>query len=373
MHHSGCPAIRIRSMAIPIASSSRPDSLVSIQHRPGSKSAPTARPGTWAKRLITNAARHVKENELFFPAIVRGFRALQRLGINLTPNHFYWPVPDVEELSQREWPIYANPPGCDFRLRDQVELARHFSKRYIPELHWNSRPASDTYHYNNGYFESCDAEVAYSMVREWKPRRIVEIGSGFSTRAMAEALRVNLELNGIAGELVTIDPCPERLPADLLGNQIILVPEHVQQLDLGLFETLHAGDILFIDSSHVVSVGSDVVQEYLQILPRLKPGVLVHVHDIFLPSDYPRNAVLDNLWFWSDQYLLQAFMSFNHESEILWSASALQLSHAGVLEQCFPNWTNSYANIPPSKRRFIPTPDGRRVWPSSFWMRRLTH
>ena len=150
-----------------------------------------------------------------------------------------------------------------------------------------------------------------------------------------------------------------------------MVPEHVQQLDLGLFETLHAGDILFIDSSHVVSTGSDVVQEYLQILPRLKPGVLVHVHDIFLPSDYPRKAVLDNLWFWSEQYLLQAFLSFNHEFEILWSASAMQLSHAGVLDECFPNWGNSYADIPVCQRRFIPTRDGNRVWPSSFWMRRV--
>jgi hypothetical protein len=121
-----------------------------------------------------------------------------------------------------------------------------------------------------------------------------------------------------------------------------------------------------------VAVGSDVVQEYLQVLPRLKPGVLVHVHDIFLPSDYPRRAVLDNLWFWSEQYLLQAFLSFNHEFEILWSASAMQLSHARVLEECFPNWVNSYANIPPAKRRFIPTADGNRVWPSSFWMRRTT-
>ena len=139
---------------------------------------------------------------------------LQRLGINLTPNHFYWPVPDLEELTQREWPIYSAPSGCDFRMREQLELARHFCSRYIPELEWNSRPTGDSYHYCNGYFESCDAEVAYSMVREWKPRRIIEIGSGFSTRAMAQALRVNLELNGIAGELLTIDPYPERLPAD---------------------------------------------------------------------------------------------------------------------------------------------------------------
>ncbi|MGH9514571.1 MAG: class I SAM-dependent methyltransferase [Terriglobales bacterium] len=360
-------------MPSPSASSSRSDSLVLIEPSSTSERVLNARQGTWAKRLITSVARRLKENGLFFPAIVRSFRSLQRLGIDLTPNHFYWPVPDVEELSRREWPIYATPPGCDFRLRDQIELARHFSKRYVSELDWDGHPAPASYHYNNGYFESCDAEVAYCMVRKWKPRRIIEIGSGFSTRAMAHALRVNREQDGVAGELITVDPCPERLPENALGDVVTVVVDQVQRMNVGVFEQLRADDILFIDSSHVVSVGSDVVREYLQILPRLKPGVLVHVHDIFLPSDYPRRAVLDNLWFWSEQYLLQAFLSFNTEFEVLWSASAMQLSHARVLEQCFPNWRNSYASIPSPKRRFIPTVDGSRVWPSSFWMRRLTH
>ena len=359
-------------MATPITNSSRYESSAVIDVRT-SQQVPSTRRDPWAKRLITNAARRVKENSLVFPVIVRGFRALQKLGVNLTPNHFYWPVPDMVELAEREWPIYSAPPGCDFRMRNQLELARDFGSRYVPELKWNSRTSDDSYHYNNGYFESCDAEVAYCMVREWKPRRIIEIGSGFSTRAMAEALRANRERDGVAGELITVDPYPERLPSNGLRSQITVVPERVQQLDLRLFETLRSDDILFIDSSHVVSTGSDVVREYLQILPRLKPGVLVHVHDIFLPADYPRSAVLENLWFWSEQYLLQAFLSFNPEFEVLWSASAVQLSHAGLLDECFPNWSNSFANIPPSKRRFIPTPDGNRVWPSSFWMRRVTH
>jgi predicted O-methyltransferase YrrM len=360
-------------MATPLTNSSRLEWAALTKGLGGRTQNPASRPDPVAKRLITGMARRIKENSVFFPAIVRGFRALQRLGVNLTPNHFYWPIPDMEDLAQREWPIYATPAGCDFRLRDQLDLARHFRSRYIPELTWNSLPADDTYHYNNGYFESCDAEVAYCMVREWKPRRIIEIGSGFSTRAMAEALRVNLQEDGIVGELITVDPYTERLPVNDATKQITVVPERVQRLDLSLFETLEADDILFIDSSHVVAVGSDVVQEYLQVLPHLRPGVLVHVHDIFLPSDYPRRAVLDNLWFWSEQYLLQAFLSFNHEFEILWSASAMQLSHAGVLDQCFPNWHDSYTNIPPSQRRFIPSVDGNRVWPSSFWMRRAIH
>ena len=360
-------------MATPITNSPRYESSSAMERLRAAEQIPGTTSDPWVKRLITNAARRLKDNPLFFPPIVRGFRILQRLGVNLTPNHFYWPVPDVSELEKREWPIYAAPPGCDFRMRDQLELARHFGIRYVPELDWNSRRSVDSYHYNNGYFESCDAEVAYCMVREWKPRRIIEIGSGFSTRAMAQALRVNEEQDGVAAELITVDPFPERLPTNGSRTQITVIPERVQRLDLSLFESLRANDILFIDSSHVVSTGSDVVREYLQILPRLKPGVLVQLHDIFLPSDYPRNAVLENLWFWSEQYLLQAFLSFNPEFEVLWSASAMQLSHSRLLERCFPMWSKSFANIPPSKRRFIPTTDGNRVWPSSFWMRRVAH
>jgi hypothetical protein len=209
------------------------------------------------------------------------------------------------------------------------------------------------------------------MVRHWKPRRIIEIGSGFSTRILAQALRVNRERDSVAGELLTVDPYPERLPENGLGELVAVVPDRVQNLDLGLFESLGANDMLFVDSSHVVSVGSDVVREYLQIFPRLTKGVLVHVHDIFLPADYPRSAVLENLWFWSEQYLLQAFLAFNPEFEVLWSASAMQLSHARAMERCFPNWAESYKEMPRQKRRFIPTADGSRVWPSSFWMRRV--
>jgi hypothetical protein len=98
--------------------------------------------------------------------------------------------------------------------------------------------------------------------------------------------------------------------------------------------------------------------------------VIVHIHDIFLPSDYPRRAVLHNLCFWSEQYLLQAFLSFNTSFQVLWSSSAMQFFHANFLERYFPRWKRSYRLMPKSKRRFIPSVDNERVWPSSFWMRR---
>jgi hypothetical protein len=141
---------------------------------------------------------------------------------------------------------------------------------------------------------------------------------------------------------------------------------------MDLFLSLKDGDILFLDSSHVVSVGSDTVREFLEILPRLNPGVIVHVHDIFLPSDYPREAVLTNLCFWSEQYLLQAFLTFNSQFEILWASSAMQQYHSEILMQTFPRWEHSYRDMRKDVRQYLPTRDRDRVWPSSFWMRRLS-
>jgi len=300
----------------------------------------------WGKRHFSAFARALHDKSVLFSAIVRMFRALQRVGLNFTPNHFYWPIPDLTELEKREWATFDGPARCPYRLERQLELAREFAERYGAECRFDSRPVEDSYHYGNGYFECCDAEVAYCMVRHWKPHRIIEIGSGYSSRTMAAALRTNIEKDGVVGELISIDPHPERVPSDGLGDLVTVIAKPVQHLETRLFATLQPDDILFIDSSHVVGVGSDVTRVYLQILPALPPGVLVHAHDIFLPYDYPRDAVLRNLWFWSEQYLLQAFLSFNTEFEVLWSASALQSEHPDLLELFFPRWKHSYREIP---------------------------
>lgn len=219
---------------------------------------------SWSKRLATGSARTVKGNSLLFSRIVRAFRFLQQVGVSVVPNRYYRPVPDVTELENRAWPIYSPPAGCDLRLREQVGLGKEFAERYQREFLWEARPRQDCYHYQNGYFESWDTEVAYAMVRHWKPQRIVEIGSGYSTRIMAASLAANLEKDGVAGELITVDPHPERLPNNGWEDLVTVVEAPVQSVELELFDSLAADDILFIDSSHVVSVGSDAVREYLQ-------------------------------------------------------------------------------------------------------------
>jgi len=220
------------------------------------------------------------------------------------------------------------------------------------------------------YFETVDAEIAYSVVRRFKPARVIEVGGGYSTRLLTQALRTNFEQNGVGAELTTIDPSmkPSQEVAKHVSTQVI--PRPVQEIDLKLFLSLEDGDILFLDSSHVARVGSDVVYEYLEILPRLRKGVLIHAHDIFLPHDYPLPWVVENLSFWNEQYLLLAFLAFNSAFEILWSSSGMQLFHPRTLEKMVPHWRQSHRKLPKGFRRFVPSLDGERIWPSSFWMRR---
>ena len=142
----------------------------------------------------------------------------------------------------------------------------------------------------------------------------------------------------------------------------------VQEVPLSLFRTLQANDVLFIDSTHVVSMDSDVLYECLRILPELAPGVLVHFHDIFTPFDYPKKFVMTNLCFWAEQYLLEAFLSFNSAYKVVWSSSAMQQFHPDVLRRTFPAWEGSFARMPAELKVFAPSMDGNNVWPCSFWI-----
>jgi len=323
---------------------------------------------------LTSLARKLRESELFNSLMLRSFRALQSVGINITPNHFYWPIPDISELEKREWPSSMGTFSFDFHFERQLKMLRRMSAEYGVE--WSAfadRPlnGSGLYHHNNGFFEMVDAEIAYAFVRDRKPARIIEIGTGFSTRVMAAALRMNQQRDGVSGELISIDPMPERVPQNGFSQSVTVIPSRIQDVDLNLFQSLGEDDILFIDSSHVVSVGSDVVREYLEILPSLHSGVIVHIHDIFLPSDYPREAVLHNMCFWSEQYLLQAFLSFNNSFEVLWASSAMQAYYPEALEEAFPRWATSFEDMPKAAGRWVPSQDDKRVWPSSLWIRRV--
>jgi predicted O-methyltransferase YrrM len=194
------------------------------------------------------------------------------------------------------------------------------------------------YFLDNGWFESVDAEILYSILRRFQPNNLVEVGSGFSTRLMRRAISDGK----LATKITSIDPHPNT-SVQPYADEYIKAP--VEDMELArIVDLLSAGDVLFIDSSHRVTTGGDVPYLFLEILPRLKPGVLIHVHDIFLPFDYPEQWVLQD-WGWTEQYLVHAFLAYNRAFEILWPARYMWEHHRDEIAAVI---TNASATARPS-------------------------
>jgi hypothetical protein len=300
------------------------------------------------------------------------FQAVQGgLGVSVTPLHFYFPVPRIKSLAGKDWGACRPCGAFDFRLEEQVhrlhtEILPFAGEWVFPD---HSTGGSHAFHFNNGFFERVDAEVAYSFVRQRKPKRLIEVGSGNTTLVLAAAMRRNAAL-GFPGEFIAIEPCPPQFLKDGVQGLTELIQKPVQQAPFDLFRQLEEDDILFIDSSHVVSMDSDVLYECLRILPELAPGVLVHFHDIFAPLDYPEKFVKTNLCFWGEQYMLEAFLSFNRAFKVVWTGSAMQRFHGDELRNAFPGWEGSFSRMPEEMKVFAPSLDGNNVWPCSFWIER---
>ena len=293
------------------------------------------------------------------------------LGVSVTPNHFYFPVPHLKSFRSKDWRARRQCLGVDFRLDEQIERLQTEFRPYIAECTFPEKPNGDArkFHFHNGFFERIDAEVAYSFVRSRKPKRVVEVGSGNSTLVIAAAMQKNAA-DGFPGEFVAIEPSPAPYLKDGVPGLTSLISARVQDAPLDLFLNLEANDILFIDSSHVVSMDSDVLYEVLSLLPRLAPGVVIHFHDIFTPLDYPEKLVMTNLCFWGEQYMLESFLAFNSAFKVLWAASAMQAAHPDLLRETFPLWDGSFERTPEELKVFSPTLDGKNAWPCSFWITR---
>lgn len=221
-----------------------------------------------------------------------------RWGYHIRPIHYYEPLPDFRSITTEQITRHRTYPGIDFNWNEQLTLVNELTA-YSNEL----RELQFDFH--NGFFNGFDAAVYYSLIRHLQPQRIVEIGGGYSTQIADRALA----RNG-TGKLTCIEPYPEeRLNGAKLNLE--LITKRVEEIDVGFFSSLEANDILFIDSSHTVKFGSDVCFEFLEVLPRLKPGVWIHVHDIFFPHDYPKEWLIERRQAWNEQYLLEAFLSFN--------------------------------------------------------------
>ena len=282
------------------------------------------------------------------------FHLWEEKGYHVTPVHYYEPIPDTRSLRNKLWEKRSELVGINFNDVKQRNLLSVFATRFKKE--YDAFPKERTsspheFYLTNGYFMSVDAEVLYCMIRYFQPRRVIEIGSGFSTLLSASALLQNKK-EGIKGELISIEPFPNETLLSGFPRTSKLVVKEVQEVPMQEFLKLKRNDMLFIDSSHVMKAGSDVQFEFLEILPRLHKGVIIHMHDIYLPFEYPRAWIMENKIFWNEQYLLHAFLIFNNRYEVLWSSAYHHFMHSDTLRAAF----NSY--------------DPTRALPGSFYIRK---
>ncbi|HMJ74955.1 MAG TPA: class I SAM-dependent methyltransferase [Iamia sp.] len=247
------------------------------------------------------------------------------------PGNFYSPVPPAAELLDaperaRVWPAdVADPPGLDVRESAQLALLTRLAAHRWP----TSNGPSPRYEPDNDQFPPQDAAMLRALLLELRPRRMVEVGCGWSTTVTARAIADG----GFETDLTCIEPYPRDFLASIEQVSALRV-ERVEHTPRSVFDALGAGDVLFIDSSHVAKTGSDVVHLVLEVLPRLADGVIVHVHDVFWPDDYPQGWVRAGFG-WNEQYLLQAYLVGNARAHVLALDHWLARRHPAAVETAF--------------------------------------
>ena len=259
------------------------------------------------------------------------FVSAQRLGVDILPRHFYSQIPDIAKLrGTNRWRSAMSMHGVlGAALESQEAVFANWMER---ASHADTRAQSLTYlsacgeNGASGYGPT-EAEVWFRMFHAIKPKQMIQIGAGVSTAIALDAMANRYAANDrrlMTCEITAIDPFPtdylKRLARD---KRINLHIEPAQESSMALFERLDAGDVLFIDSTHTVSPGSEVNYLILEVLPRLKPGVLVHFHDIYFPYDYQRKLLHGELFFQSESTLLHAFLLNNKRFSIEFALSAL--------------------------------------------------
>lgn len=296
--------------------------------------------------MISKHPTNKLKDKILSSFCIKTWRFWEILGVHLTPNHFYFPIPDTRNLSKYDFNKKFSLDGiylCDSDMLALLKKITLYKNEYF-KLHMDS-----------GYASNGDGAILYGMVRELKPKRIVEIGSGFSTRIAQAALRKNDSKNKQEHEIIAIEPFPKPFLKKLADNtnNVKLIQDKVELAKTKICEVLQEGDILFIDSSHVINIGNDVHHLYLSVLPKVPVGTIIHIHDIRFPYDYPKKWVLKEKRFWTEQYLLQMFLAFNDSYEILFAGNYMYDKYPELMADSL-----------------VGLDVGGTGWPGCFWLRR---
>jgi hypothetical protein len=261
-------------------------------------------------------------------------KIFMKTGLLPVNDHYYQPL--INPLKYLTQPLNQDRklPGLNLNTDEQVELLNRLDySDELNEIDFDER-GNFRFFYNNPSFRAGDAQYYYNLLRLYKPAKIIEIGCGYSTLLAMEAARMNKVENA---PYSCRHICIEPYEMPWLEKLNVEVHRHkVEETDLSFFSQLKRNDILFIDSSHMIRPQGDVLYEYLQILPILNSGTLIHVHDIFTPKDYPKEWIIDQHCFWNEQYLLEAFLSLNKDFRIIGALNYLKHHHRAIFDKKFP-------------------------------------
>ncbi|MCI0600590.1 MAG: class I SAM-dependent methyltransferase [Beijerinckiaceae bacterium] len=282
-------------------------------------------------------------------------------GLIILPKHYYVPFPDLRVLRQTRarWAHRSRMAGIAVNLDRQEHALRDMVKPFMAEYMGNNALKHAVGNLLGPGYGFIEAQALHGVIRSLKPPRVIEIGSGVSTHCLLEAVKKNGPEHKT--EITCIEPYPR---AWLRRAPVTLIESPLQEVPAEQFDTLEEGDFLFIDSTHTVRVDGDVNRIILEILPRLKPGIVVHFHDIYLPYDYQRDSD-HSIFQWMETALLHAFLIGNRNIEILFSLSHLHYDRRDALREVFPEF------VPQEDKDGLDTEhtDLSQHFPSSIYLR----
>lgn len=282
------------------------------------KSIPTIKEiGKRAKKFLRLAANYSKFANLW-----------------VSPGHYYSPIPDIKSVSNQVDRLLDKTideiPGINLNIAVQKHQLQAF-KPFIDEMRFPDHKSNDVrYFYQNEMYSYGDAVTLYSILRSHSPKKIIEVGSGYTTALVLDVKDAYLPKL----DITCIEPYPQRLYEQLHDgdlDKINLKVDRLENINLNVFKSLNSGDILFIDSSHVSKLGSDVNYYLFNILPRLKRGVLIHIHDISWPFEYGKDLIEEGR-FWNEAYVVRSFLQFNNSFEIIFWPSYLLAKYPSLIK-----------------------------------------
>jgi hypothetical protein len=287
-----------------------------------------------------------------------------RVGWHVVPKHYYTANHDIHWLRHHRelWARPANFDHLHWNLDEQFEWLEVLVKPVVHEVE-----GLEVFRHLSGLgagpgFGPIESQALHGFIRTMKPARVVELGAGVSSLSMLHADKLNIAEGRAAMQLTCVEPYPWPALEETAG--LSLLREPAQAVDRALFDTLHHGDLLFIDSSHAVKVGSEVPRIYLEIIPNLAPGVYVHIHDNYFPYLYPPD-VLESYLAWQESTLLLALLTANPHLEVLCCMSALHDGQVDNLKRLFPDFR------PQHLRDGLQTTDNSQkgMFPASIYLR----